>query len=430
MNCSVERLQQRLQAELGRDVVAVGSDVRAAHVIDGHIPELVCLPTHSAQVAAVLRICAEMEATIAVWGGGTAVSVGNIPGTLCVVLDLRGLNRVIDHDHANLTITVESGATLQSLQDVLSHRRQFVPIDAPHPARATIGGSVAVDINGPRRGYYGGIRDLVIGMKATLMIGEQIKAGGKVVKNVAGYDMCKLFTGSLGTLAVMTEITVRVVPTPETTGTLVTFGSFSDLNQFGARLLRIPLFPSSVILGNTLSHDSADDSWQCALRCEGFEEAVKRQLIDARAAAQQMALRTEDLQDADHEALWKRIRDFPLEFEHVTVRASVPRTAAKNFIEAAKQTVNPAPAIIADLMIGTVWLSWPAAEVTADVWPNVLSLASAHSGHAVMFSAPRRLKEGVDVWGPAPSSLPLMRALKQQFDPDGLLNPGRFLAGI
>jgi glycolate oxidase FAD binding subunit len=429
MNCSVERLEQRLQTELGRDCVAVGSDIRAAHVIDGHVPALVCSPGYPEQAAAVLRVCADAKAPVASWGGGTAVAVGNIPRAACVVLDLVGLNRVIDHDHANLTITVQSGATLQSLQETLSCRQQFVPIDAPHPGKATIGGTVAVDINGPRRGYYGGIRDLIIGMKAALMTGEQIKAGGKVVKNVAGYDMCKLFAGSLGTLGVMIEVTVRVAPIPETTATLVASGRFRDFNEFAERLSGAPLIPSSVVITNIHAQNS-DDNWQCALCCEGFAKAVNRQLSDGGTMAREVALGTEILEGADHKALWRTIRDFPLQVDRTIVRATVPRTAVKNFIPAVKRTLAPMPAIIADMMIGTVWLSWPATETTAALWPNVLSLAAAHGGHATMFSAPHQFKKGIDVWGPAPASLPVMRALKHQFDPEGLLNPGRFVAGI
>src|SRR5205814_10527279 len=112
---------------------------------------------------------------------------------------------VLDHDDANLTVTVESGISWAALQSLLPEEGQFVPFDPPFPERSTIGGIVAATLNGPRRSCYGSVRDLVIGMKVALISGEQIKAGGKVVKNVAGYDRCKLFVGALGTLGVITE---------------------------------------------------------------------------------------------------------------------------------------------------------------------------------------------------------------------------------
>ena len=129
------------------------------------------------------------------------MGIGNPPRQIDVVVGLERLNQLVEHDQANLTATIQSGHRLASLQEILKRQNQFLPFDPPAPARATVGGVVATNLNGPRRGYYGSVRDLVIGMKVVLASGEEIKAGGKVVKNVAGYDMCKLFVGSLGTLA-------------------------------------------------------------------------------------------------------------------------------------------------------------------------------------------------------------------------------------
>ena len=155
--------------------------------------------------------------------------IGNPPTRLDVVVDLSRMNRVIEHDDANLTATVEAGISINRLQQVIAERNQFLPFDPPCALRASVGGTVAANLNGPRRSFYGNVRDLVIGMRVALATGEHIKAGGKVVKNVAGYDMCKLFVGSFGTLGIITEITVRMAPLPEASATLLASGSLLQI---------------------------------------------------------------------------------------------------------------------------------------------------------------------------------------------------------
>jgi glycolate oxidase FAD binding subunit len=430
MNVAPEHLAQRLESALGANLVSLESAVLSAHAVDGKTPALVCFPVTPEQVAAILHICAEAKAAVSPRGGGTMISVGNAPRETCVAIALTAMNRVIEHDHANLTVTVQSGITLAVLRETLSRRQQFLPVDAPHPTRTTIGGAVAVNINGPRRGYYGGIRDLVIGMKVALISGEQIKAGGKVVKNVAGYDMCKLFTGSLGTLGVITEVTVRVAPIPETAATIIVSGNFDEVRQFVERLCQSPLLPAAVMLMNFQGQYRAGKSWQVAIWCDGLEEAVARHLADAETLARQLGLRTAIHRGSAHDEFWDEVRDLPLAAERCVYRATVPRAALGRFIEAVLQTTDSVPELIGDMVVGTVWLSFPAHRQAVAMWPQLISLGTAQHGHAVMFSAPHPLKEGLDVWGPPPSTFSLMREIKHRFDPHGLLNPGRFLAGI
>ena len=154
--------------------------MRASHMIDGGQPALVCAPETPDQVAVALRLCSEAGATVTPYGGGTAIAIGNAALPVDVALDLNRLNRVVEHDHANLTATVEAGITLTRLQELLAQQKQFAPFDPPHSERATVGGIIATNLNGPRRSYYGSVRDLVIGMKVVLASGEPIKAGGKV----------------------------------------------------------------------------------------------------------------------------------------------------------------------------------------------------------------------------------------------------------
>src|SRR3989475_6019552 len=245
MKPSIDQLNKRLELELGADAVKNDPSLLAAYTVDAKIPTLLCCPETPEQVAATLRLCSELDAAVTPWGGGAGVRSGNLPRQVDAVLELSHLDRVIEHDHANLTATVQSGITLASLQQTLAPQNQFLPFDPPHAARSSVGGIVAANLNGPRRGCYGSVRDLVIGMKVTLVSGEQIKAGGKVVKNVAGYDMCKLFVGSLGTLGIITELTLRLGPLPESVSTVVAAGTFSQAEQFIRELFRSRLLPTA-----------------------------------------------------------------------------------------------------------------------------------------------------------------------------------------
>jgi glycolate oxidase FAD binding subunit len=428
MGIALDRLALKLESELGADLVSRDAGVLSAHA-NSKTPELVCSPRTQEQVVTILRISAEAKAAVTPWGGGTGINVGNIPRETSIVIALTGLNRIIEHDHANLTVTVQSGITLTALHESLSLRRQFLPFDAPYPGRATIGGTIALNINGPRRGHYGATRDLITGMKVALVTGEEIKAGGKVVKNVAGYDMCKLFTGSLGTLGVITEVTLRVAPVPDAAATIIASGSFKEVVQFVDRLAQSMLLPVAVVLTSSQPY-SAGKNWQVALWCEGFAENVNRHLADTEVLARQIGIGTTVLRGTDHGALWDDIRDFPLEAERCMYRVILPRLAVTKFINSLSRMDHSVPALVSDMMTGTIWLSWPANSQAATVWPQLGSLAAEHGGHAVMFAAPERLKERQDVWGAVPATLPLMQKIKQQFDPHGLLNPGRFIGGI
>src|SRR5262249_54132301 len=159
----------------------------------------------------------------------------------------------------------------------------FAPFDPPFPERATVGGTIAAKLNGPRRGCYGSVRDLVIGMKVTLISREQIKAGGKVVKNVAGYDMCKLFVGSLGTLGVINEATLRLAPLAESAMTMIAEGTFEQARQLAAALDCSPLLPAAVFLAS----DRDQENWRLVVACEGFAEMIERCRRDLAALAAQ-----------------------------------------------------------------------------------------------------------------------------------------------
>lgn len=435
MNLTVDQLAHKLAAEFGVDAVSTDASVRASHIIDECQPALVCMPETADQIAASLHLCSEAKATVAPCGGGTALAIGNAPRSADIVLDLKRLNRVVEHDYANLTTTVETGIPLIALQQFLAEQRQFVPLDPAHPERATAGGVVVTNLNGPRRTYYGSVRDLVIGIKVVLATGERIKAGGKVVKNVAGYDMCKLFVGSLGTLGIITEITLRASPIPETAASVMVSGSAAQLADLWNAIGHSPLLPAAVVLLNRSACQEMNlDGAACKLAVwsEGFGDTVARHVRDIKSMAERFGLGSESFEGALHKQFWTAIGDFPVSPGRLIFRLTVPRAAtaaAINTIES-WQTDEFRPALVADAMAGTLWIGAPATDAAADQFPKLIGYAGEQHGHAVLWVAPPRLKRSIDVWGAPPSTLALMRKIKAQFDPDGLLNPGRYVGGI
>ena len=294
---------------------------------------------------------------------------------------------------------------------------------------------MATNLNGPRRSYYGGVRDLVIGMKVVLASGEQIKAGGKVVKNVAGYDMCKLFVGSLGTLGIITQATVRTTPMPETAATVTASGTSAQVLNLANDIAHSPLLPAAVVILNPFAcqeMNSRDVHWKLAVGSEGFAEMVARNARDAKTMAERIGLRADLLQDNLHSQFWAGFRDFPLPPDRLVFRITVPLASMAHTMATIEnwQTDGFYPAVAGDAMAGILWIVARPSRAAASQFHKLVALAGEQRGHAVMFAAPPELKQSLDVWGLQPPALALMRKIKQQFDPQAMLNPGRHINRI
>ncbi|OGQ80512.1 MAG: hypothetical protein A3F90_16615 [Deltaproteobacteria bacterium RIFCSPLOWO2_12_FULL_60_19] len=430
MKLSGEALRARLEQELGAESVEFRPLFLEAYAVDGKSPGLLCLPAGPEEVASVLRLCAENQASVIPWGGGTSMSLGNIPRAAGVVVGLEKLAQLIEHDDANLTATAQAGMQVAAFQELLGQRRQFFPVDPPLAQLATLGGIVAANVNGPRRMQYGGVRDLTIGMKVALATGEQIKSGGKVVKNVAGYDLCKLFVGSLGTLGIITEVTLRMAPLPDSAASVVAAGPLDRCARFVEQLSDGPLLPAAVTI---LSAGGNAQTPAVATWVEGFEEAVARQLRDLAALADEAGLASEALRQEPHRRLWEEVEDFGANGEGVLFRIAVPIGAMGEILATidrwSGEAATPAR-YVAHAGTGTVWLLAGNDPSSLGWFPRLIALAQGHKGHVVVAAAPPELKAGIDVWGPAPASLGLMREIKRRFDPQEILNPGRFLGGL
>ena len=437
MKTAADTLTARLESILGRHAVQQDAAALRAHTVDGMVPSVRVAPQDAAQISEVLKICTEDHAAVVPWGGGTSIGLGNRPSRVDVVLSLERFTGLIEHDDANLTATAQAGMRVAELQQILAGRHQFLAIDPPQTAEATIGGVVAANTNGPRRMHYGGVRDQVIGMKCVLATGEQVKSGGKVVKNVAGYDMCKLFTGSLGTLGVITEVTLRMAPVPERSACVLASGTIAQALKMVEQIEASALLPCAVTLVNAraavqLTAESGirkqESDYLVLVWVEGFSEAVERHLNDLRTMAKAAGMSAEALEDSQHQTLWKSICDFTSIVSGPLCRLTLPLGA----IGGAISTIDgwsPTPQIVAHMGAGTLWVASDVGDV-AGWFARLSALATSNRGHAIVAAAPPHVKEVVDVWGPPPPGMSIMAEIKRQFDPAGILNPGRFVARL
>jgi glycolate oxidase FAD binding subunit len=356
--------------------------------------------------------------TIRVRGAGTKDYLGDLRPT-DIVLETADLRGVVAHVPADLTVTVAAGTPLAELQAALASEGQTLPLDPPHRDAATIGGVVAVNSTGFRRARYGGVRDLLIGTTTALADGTLAHAGGRVVKNVAGYDLNKLLIGSFGTLGVIVECTFKILPLPPArAGLRARFRRAADAYAAVDAIARTPARPASLVVDGT-----ARDSWQLLVLAEGDHEAVARTLDIAAKAAE--GAESVEL-DEDIESALAPLRELPADADGVLARATLPPAAQVAFADAATHLEGFAR-FVADAASGIVRVHVRGDDddmvAAAD---GLLADARVCGGEARVERRPDRLRSRVGAWGDADlPGLFLMRRLKDAFDPAGILEPGR-----
>ncbi len=301
----------------------------AGYAVDEVMPRAVVRPQSRQEIVDVIRWAASEGVAVFPWGGGTQVCIGGLPGRVDLVLDLSRYDRVIDYQPADLTATVEAGISLDSLQQELAKGGKFLAIEAPVPAKATVGGILASNASGPLRFGYGLPRDWLIGIGVVNAQGVETKAGGKVVKNVTGYDLGKLYTGSMGTLGIILEATFKLIPLPVDSSALVAvFPSMESAIDAGSQLLRQVYAPHGLQVVNSsmsqrlslsmavgeLGSDSAtgEPSQEAVMLAffSGRVRAVRRKLSEASRLIQgQGAARVEEISGPQGSGLLRQLTD-------------------------------------------------------------------------------------------------------------------------
>jgi len=384
----------------------------ATFAVDGLTPSSVTTPSSAEELAAALAVANEHGAAVIPWGGGLHMALGNIPSRYDLALRTAALDRVLEHEPADLTATVEAGITMGKLQSTLAAHGQFLPIDAP--AGATIGGVLTANVSGPSRHAYGLPRDWLIGCRVAHADGSISKGGGRVVKNVAGYDMPKLAVGSLGTLGVIVEATLKVAPLPAAQETLVVH---CDSLAAAAALVF-----AADDRGLALRAVAILDGTTAAFWLAGPASAVQRTSRELRQLVS--GCETQHLEGEASHDFWQHLVDAQPEPDGVAIKASLPPAAVAGFVAHCELATTAYP---------TTGLVLAHVEARAAERVDIDALrraARGAGGSLVVTSAPVELKRRIDVWGEPGDALPLMRRLKEQFDPRGTLNPGRYAGGL
>jgi len=400
----------------------------SSYAVDGTVPRAVLFPSSEAEVSLALQAAAEEGSVVVPWGAGSKQDLGNPLERVDVVLSLERLNHVVEYVPADMTVTVQAGMRFSDLKALTALQGQTVPLDPPRSAHATLGGIVATAAAGPRRMVYGGVRDLVLGVHLALPDGRVIKAGGKVVKNVAGYDLPKLVIGSLGTMGVTTEVSLRLRPLPPDSRTML-FG-FAELDAALAAaesILNSELVPAAVTVlsPETARRLEAPGPVSLAVALEETSENNSYQ-VDRLSPMTQAAAGAQTLTGEAESAFWDRLTNYGDRFG-ATFRMKVNTVLS----DLTNQMSAPGLDAIAYVASGTVMLYGMANDAgTVEAIEARFAAARAAGGSAVLESGPVALRRQVDVWGPPRPEWKLTRDLKKTFDPTGILNRGRYVGGI
>src|SRR5262245_57908271 len=416
---------------------------RQQFAIDGLRPQGAVYPETVEQVSQTLRAADEQGHAIVPVGYGAFLHLGGSLRRYDLALSLQRLERIVDYQPTDMTVTVEAGLTLARLQEVLGENGQWLPIDPPLPEQATIGGLIAANLSGPARLSQGTIRDFLIGLKVVQADGTVIKGGGRVVKNVAGYDLPKLYCSSFGTLGVIVEATFKVRPRPEAQAVLsLTFPAAEPAMELALRLLGSELQPFFLELANfdPLAEKSGETAYHLLVGFTGIAEEVTYQRARVRDELRENKESIfEGWQGGDEQTLLQILRNFPVSGETVLrCKTSLLPTQVARFCKdvqeeaglygvSVRQLVHAGNGIIYSRFLRSTEDS-PEKLLSLVNWLRIL--AKKLDGYTVMEAIDPVLKERVDVWGHVGGAFPLMKRLKDTLDPQGILNPGRFAGGI
>jgi glycolate oxidase FAD binding subunit len=399
-------------------------------------------PGDPTELAEVVRSCHDSETAIYPIGGGTSLDYGLPAKREGIGLALARLSSVIDYPARDMTITVGAGITMQALAEVLAQERQRLPIDVPKAGQATLGGVVSTNFNGPRRFGQGTVRDYVIGIRAVNGRGVSYKGGGRVVKNVAGYDFCKLLTGSLGTVGIITELTLKLKPIPDSFAIAVCApADLAQAEQLLAALINSDTTPCAVELlcgpawtaNKHLAGDSsATNRLFLAVAVEGTEPEVTWMTKQLGIEWQQQGIRSHEIVEgqAAHE-LFASMAEFPsCDESPLVLHANMTPSGTTRFVEAV-QGLDANCSIQAHAGDGIVIArlsEFPSAGLARTLVGNLQAVAASAHGNVVVLSNPGRSEmTHQSVWGAVDAPFELMTAVKREFDPKNILNPGRFV---
>ncbi|MEH2182516.1 FAD-binding oxidoreductase [Nostoc sp.] len=420
--------------------IELGQQKRIQQAIaSGNSPSCIVYPRSQEQLAAVITTAHTNNWRVLPCGSGSKLTWGGLVKGIDVVVSTERINQLIEHAVGDLTITVEAGMKFSDLKALLAKSRQFLALDPTAPESATVGGIVATGDTGSLRQRYGSVRDQLLGITFVRADGQVAKAGGRVVKNVAGYDLMKLFTGSYGTLGVISQVTFRVYPLPEASATVVLTGSAEAVSQAADILRGSALTPVQADLLSTklVSSLGLGEGLGLIARFQSISESVKEQSNRVLEVGEKLGLDGAIFADSDEASLWQRLQKrihFTATDSVITCKIGVLPTAA---VEILTQVELGLIHIGSGLGLLQLEDKNQVLEVRdrlgftgGDAYGGLRLRTQANKGFLTILSAPKAVKEQIDVWGYTGNALPLMRRIKEQFDSKNILSPGRFVGGI
>jgi len=473
---------QDLAPSIGESSIRTDPETVAAYAVDGMRPGAVVFPKDTQAVAHIVAYANRKGLAVVPTGSGTKIDRGNPPRRFDLVVCLSRMDHMIDVDTANLTLTVEAGVKFRDIQARLAteddrcylpledleteagevvcsereHRGSFLPIDAPWGDRATVGGIIASNSSGPRRLLYNHPRDVIIGVRFVSPTGAIVGMGGKTVKNVSGYDISKLMVGSMGTLGILCETTLRLLPLPERMETLLAaFDRLSDAAAFSDGILAGRLLPAAVEVmnrraaagfGSNQWPGAGDAPYVVAVALEAFDQAVARMKRDAASLADECGARDQTVLDEHrHGGFWLQAgnltpaaaRKYP---GLVAAKLTYEMSRWKEIAALAETTLSAAGiahTYMAHSGIGIGKINLLLAEnggqtasTAIDALNTLLDGCRRAGGNLVVQRAPARLKPKLNIWGAAGGDAAVTRRLKDHLDPNGIMCPGRFVGGL
>jgi glycolate oxidase FAD binding subunit len=457
MSVSSAMISSRLAELAGASHVTSDPAEIAAYQIDGMRPTAVVRPGSSEEVAEIVKFAAAEKLAIVPTGARTKLPIGMPPRKFDVALDMTRMDRIVAYDPGDLTLSVEPGIPLHKIASALAEHRQFLPLFVPFMNRATAGGTIASGVDSPLRQTYGTARDFVLGLEFVTGDGIAAKSGGRVVKNVTGYDIHKLMIGALGTLGVITRINFRTFPLPRAVRTCVAaFRGPVAACEFRDGIARSALRPRSVeILATGAGCDSRlglraaasfeDDRWSVVVSFAGDElvlERTKRELQSLARSSEPGILESfTELRENPAENVNRYIADLPAAIlEHTPAAAIFKISALPTDLAGLAAEIRsigmPWLAMMRGLGVTYLALMPPdrsegSLRLLKQECARIFGISGKTPwGRSVLLWCPSELKREINVWGAPSGDFPLMQKLKNVFDPGGILSPGRFMGGI
>ncbi|MFP4254299.1 MAG: FAD-binding oxidoreductase [Halothece sp.] len=384
------------------------------------------IPHTEETLATVTAICHQNNWSIMPCGNGSKATWGGLPNKVDLYLSTRNLNQIIDHAVGDLTVTVEAGVTLKQLQETLQISNQFLPLDSAYPETATLGGIVATADTGSWRERYGGVRDLLIGISFVRADGEIAKAGGRVVKNVAGYDLMKLLTGSYGTLGIITQLTFRTYPLPPASATLILSGDRANVLSAAQTLRNATLTPTraDLVSPSVVEKLQLGEGLGLIIQFETIIESIEEQIEQLSAMTSSVPVENKE----DEKTLWNQLKNLtsiPSSDSAITCKCGLLPTKTADFFQ--KLPADSYAIIHNKSGLGKLILN--SIESLSEL-EKIRRYCEENRGFLTILESPLTIKEKMEPWGYYGNALTMMEKIKQQFDPKKQFNPNRFVGGI